>query len=98
PIEALIGGDITPVKVSAFYRIEGATDFTEVKLSKQGECKYTGAIPASAMKGSLIHYYVAALDGNGKSIAAKGSSGSPNILELTAPVKGKQVATKDDGE
>lgn len=99
PIEALVGGDITPVKVSVFYRVEGATDFTEVKLGKQGECKYTGAIPAAAMKGSLIHYYVAALDGNNKAIAAKGSSGSPNILELTAPVKGqKQVATKDDNE
>lgn len=99
PIEALVGGDITPAKVSVFYRVEGATDFTEVKLGKQGECKFTGAIPATAMKGSLIHYYVAALDGNNKAIAAKGSSGSPNILELTAPVKGtKQVATKDDTE
>jgi hypothetical protein len=96
PIEVLLGADITPVKVSAFYRVEGATDFTEVKLSKQGDCKYTGAIPATAMKGSLIHYYVAALDGNNKSIASKGSSGSPNILELTAPVK--NVAVKDDGE
>lgn len=97
PIEVLLGADITPVKVSAFYRVEGATDFTEVKLSKQGDCKYTGAIPATAMKGSLIHYYVAALDGNNKAIASKGSSGSPNILELTAPVK-KNVAIKDDGE
>ncbi|MBL9019329.1 MAG: hypothetical protein JNL83_34395 [Myxococcales bacterium] len=97
PIEVLLGADVTPVKVSAFYRVEGATDFTEVKLAKQGECKYTGAIPATAMKGSLIHYYVAALDGNNKAMASKGSSGSPNILELTAPVK-KNVAIKDDGE
>ncbi len=97
PIEALIGADITPVKVSVFYRVEGATDFTEVKLGKQGDCKFTGAIPAAAMKGSLIHYYVAALDGNNKAIAAKGSSGSPNILELTAPAK-KVVGTKDDNE
>jgi hypothetical protein len=97
PMEALVGADITPVKVSAFYRVEGATDFTEVKLSKQGDCKYTGALPATAMRGSLIHYYVAALDGNNKAIAAKGSAGSPNILEITAPVK-KVVATKDDGE
>ncbi|MEO7093793.1 MAG: hypothetical protein ABI175_11120, partial [Polyangiales bacterium] len=97
PIEALVGGDITPVKVSVFFRVEGSTDFTEVKLGKQGDCKYTGAIPATAMKGALIHYYVAALDGNNKAIAAKGSSGSPNILELTAAVK-KTVATKDDVE
>ncbi len=99
PIEALVGADITPVKVSLMYRVEGSTDFTEVKLGKQGDCKYTGAIPAGAMKGALIHYYVAALDGNNKAIAAKGSSGSPNILEITAPVK-KVVATKskDDNE
>ena len=97
PIEALVGADITPVKVAVMYRVEGMTEFTEVKLTKQGDCKYTGAIPAGAMKGSLIHYYVAALDGNNKAIAAKGSSGSPNILEITAPVK-KVVATKDDNE
>lgn len=97
PIEALVGSDIAPIKVSVFYRVEGSTDFTEVKLGKQGDCKYTGAIPATAMKGSLIHYYVAALDGNNKAIAAKGSSGSPNILELTAPAK-KVVGTKDDNE
>ncbi len=97
PIEALVGGDITPVKVAVMYRVEGSTNFTEVKLTKQGDCKYTGAIPAAAMKGSLIHYYVAALDGNNKAIAAKGSSGSPNILEITAPVK-KVVAIKDDNE
>ena len=81
-IEALIGSDISPVKVSVMYRTEGTTEFVESKLSKQGECKYTGAIPAAAMKGSLIHYYVAAYDGNNKVISGKGSSGSPNIMEL----------------
>ena len=61
PIEALVGADVDSVKVVVMYRPEGATEFTEVKLKKEGECKYTGAIPASAMKGSLLHYYVAAL-------------------------------------
>ena len=99
PIEALVGADITPVKVSLMYRVVGATDFTEVKLAKEGDCKYTGAIPAGAMKGALLHYYVAALDGNNKAIAAKGSSGSPNILELTAPVKPvKKVVAKGGGD
>lgn len=89
-IEALVGSDITPVKVAVMYRVEGATDFTEVKLTKQGDCKYTGAIPAAAMKGTLIHYYVAALNELNKPISARGSSGSPNILEISgvvAPIK-----------
>ena len=87
-IEALVGADITPSKVAVLYRVEGATDFTEAKLTKDGDCKYTGSIPAAAMKGSLVHYYVGAYDANNKVIAAKGSSGSPNILELTAAVAG----------
>ncbi len=85
-MEAIVGSEITPVKVAIMYRASGATDFTEVKMSKDGECRYTGSIPASAMKGELVHYYVGAFDANNKVIAAKGSSGSPNILELTAAV------------
>ncbi len=82
-IEALVGSEISPVKVSVMYRVEGATEFTEGKLTKQGDCKYTGAIPGSAMKGALIHYYVAAFNELNKPISAKGSSGSPNILEIS---------------
>lgn len=95
-MEAHVGGDITPVKVAIMYRAGKATDFTEVKMSKDGECKYTGAIPAAAMKGELIHYYVGAFDGNNKVIAAKGSSGSPNILELSAAVAVKAGGDNED--
>ena len=83
PIEAKVGNDVKAVKVSVMYRVEGATDFTEVKLTKQGECKYTGSIPAAAMKGGMVHYYVAAFNENAKPIASKGSSGSPNIIEIS---------------
>ncbi len=84
PIEVLAGSDVTSLKLVLAYRPEGATEFVESKLVKQGECKYAGEIPASAMKGSLVHYYVAALNDNNKAVASRGSSGSPNILELTA--------------
>jgi hypothetical protein len=94
-VEALLGKDVTASKVSVFFRPEGATDFTEVHMSKQGECKYTGTIPAAGMKGSLVHYYVAAYDGGMKPVAAKGSQGSPNIIEVTA---GPAVAVRGDDE
>jgi hypothetical protein len=97
PIEAFIGGEIQPAKVSVMYRPEGATDFTESRLSKQGDCKYTGSIPSSGMRGAVVHYYVAAYDANNRVIAGKGSSGSPNIMELTPgkpdgedPINGKK--------
>lgn len=84
PIEALVGSDLSPARVSVMYRPEGATEFIESKLTKQGDCKYTGAIPGAAMKGTVVHYYVAAYDANNKMIAGKGSASSPNIMELVA--------------
>ncbi|HSN28969.1 MAG TPA: tetratricopeptide repeat protein, partial [Kofleriaceae bacterium] len=96
-IEALVGSDVKPVKVSIMYRPEGATDFTEVKMSANG-CKYTGSIPASGLKGSLVHYYVAAYNEAGKPIAAKGSQGSPNIIEVTAPTPGSGGPSPSDDE
>ena len=82
PIEVLIGGDVSPARVVAMYRPEGAIDFTEIRLVRQGGCRYTGTIPAAAMHGALVHYYIAAYDANNKVLTAKGSSGSPNVLEL----------------
>lgn len=82
PIEALVGADVTPAKVVVMYRPEGGAKYTEVRLVKQGGCKYTGAIPGAAKQGALIHYYVAAYDENNRVIAGKGSFSSPNIMEL----------------
>ena len=94
-IEAMVGSDVKASKVSIMYRPEGATDFSEVKMSASG-CKYSGSIPASALKGSLVHYYVAAYNDAGKPIAAKGSAGSPNIIEVTAPAPGSKPSPSDD--
>ena len=65
------------------YRPEGATDFTEVKMKKEGDCKYTGAIPASAIKGIARPLLRRRVRRRAKPIASKGSSGSPNIIEIT---------------
>jgi hypothetical protein len=88
PIEVLVGSDVTSTKIGVFFRAEGSIEFTEGKLTKQGDCKYTGEIPGASMKGGLVHYYVAALNEVGKAVASRGSSGSPNIIELTAAVRG----------
>jgi hypothetical protein len=95
PIEALVGSELSPAKVVVMFRPEGAIDFTEVKLGRQAGCHFTGAIPASAMHGALVHYYIAAYDANNKVLAAKGSSGSPNILELSAASGGTPGDTED---
>jgi hypothetical protein len=84
-LDAWVAKDVNPAKVSIMYRSKGATDFTEIKMTKSGDCKYAGEIPGAAMAGDLVHYYVAAFNKGGKVIASKGSSGSPNIIELSTP-------------
>jgi hypothetical protein len=85
PIEVSVGGDAAPARVVVMYRAEGALDFVETRLTRQGACKYTGSIPASAARGSLVHYYVAAYDARNRVLAAKGSSSAPNQLDLRTP-------------
>lgn len=95
-IEAYLGPDVTATKVSVMYRPEGSTDFKEVQMQKQGECKYTGAIPPSAFKGSLVHYYVAAYGDGAKPVASKGSSGSPNIIEVSGVAAGGSLGDNEN--
>lgn len=107
PIEVVIGGDVSPARVVVMYRPEGAIDFTEVRLARQSGCRYAGAIPAAAMHGAVVHYYIAAYDANNRVLVAKGSSGSPNVLELGAagtargdaedPAGGKPESSPDPG-
>jgi hypothetical protein len=96
PMEAQLGSDVKAAKVSIMYRPEGATDFVEAQMTKQGDCKYVGAVPAKGMHGNLVHYYIAAYDGGNKLITSKGSAGSPNIMEVTAP--GPNVAKVDNDD
>lgn len=93
-IEAEVGEDVQPSKVSVLYRAPGATDFAEVKMTKAGGCTYSGAIPASAFSGDVVHYYVAAYNKAGKAVATKGSAGSPNLIE----VSGRAAVTGDGAD
>ena len=76
-----VGKDLNAKKVSVFYRPKGTEKFTEVALEASG-CRYSGAIPASAIQGDMLHYYVRAFDRKGKKVGQKGSKGSPNIMEI----------------
>jgi hypothetical protein len=95
-IEALVAKDVVAKKIAVMVRAEGATDFTEIALKKEGDCKYTGSIPGTTMKGTVLHYYVAAFNDMNKPVASKGSSGSPNIIELVAAPPPKVAGDNED--
>jgi hypothetical protein len=83
-VQALVASNVKATKVAVMYRPEGSSDFQEVDMTKHGACEYTATVPASGMHGTFVHYYVAAIGDNGKPVAAKGSAGSPNIIEIEA--------------
>lgn len=87
-VEAALGADVQAAKVAIMYRPRGASEFQEAPMTLSSQCVYGGKIPASALSGDLVHYYVAAYNAAGKVIASKGSAGSPNIIEVTAPAGG----------
>lgn len=83
-VEAALGADVNAAKVSIMYRPRGASEFQEAPMTLSSGCVYGGKIPASALTGDIVHYYVAAYNAAGKVIASKGSAGSPNIIEVSA--------------
>jgi hypothetical protein len=93
---ANLGSDVKPAKVVIMYRPQGATDFSEAKMTKKGECTYVGAIPEDAMRGELVHYYIGAYNAANKMIAGKGSQGSPNIIEVAGGASGRIIDDNED--
>ncbi len=87
-ISAMVGADLNAAKVSLFYRPAGSAQFSEVEMKRTGECKFAGTLPAKAIKGDSFHYYIAAFNKKGKALASKGSSDSPNIVEVLAVAGG----------
>ncbi len=94
-LEAYVGADVGAAKVAIMYRPQGAADFAEAKMSKKGDCAWYGAIPGEALRGELLHYYIAAFNGAGKMIAGKGSSSSPNIIEISGAAAGGGGGSSD---
>lgn len=81
PIAARVGDAVGAEGMSLFFRPAGVDSFTEVKMNRTGGCAYEAAIPAEAMKGDALQYYVAAMR-RGRMVSGSGSRTSPNILEL----------------
>jgi len=85
-VELKVSPDLKAAKVALYYRADGKVDFKEVTMGRQGQCAYSAAIPAEAVQGDVVHYFVSVFDARGKVIARSGSKGSPNIIEVTAAI------------
>ncbi|HLU64732.1 MAG TPA: hypothetical protein VKZ63_00565 [Kofleriaceae bacterium] len=81
-IQARVSDSLGADRVSLFYRVAGAEKYKEVPMERGDGCSYQADIPGAAMTGESIHYSVAAMSGD-EALASRGSSRSPNIIELT---------------
>jgi hypothetical protein len=81
------------VKVFLFYRSLGQSEFTSVEMKRRGPEK-VARIPAEAMQGKSVQYYLEAKDATNNLINHSGSQVDPNIIFLDASAA---VRTVGDG-
>lgn len=83
------------VKVYLNFRGAGEENFTTVIMKRRGPEKI-GRIPADALRGKSIQYYIEAKDPTGAVVKSAGSASDPNIVMIDASAPPQMVASYDD--
>jgi hypothetical protein len=89
PLRCVSGPGVSVSSVVLYYRPAGSESFTPVPMVRSRKGWYEGVVPASALVGKTLQYYVEAL-GPGKQVAtSNGQPDSPNLVIIrpgAAPV------------
>jgi hypothetical protein len=76
-------------KMVLFYRSAGKEEFTSVPMTRSHKGWYSGFVPANAVVGRSLQYYVEAQTPNKKAATSNGQPDSPNMMSIregAAPV------------
>ncbi|HZS41253.1 MAG TPA: hypothetical protein VFF06_30700 [Polyangia bacterium] len=82
PIRAQLGNDVGATRVFLFFRAGGQEDFISVPMKQQG-ADWVGVIPAEAVTGHAIQYYLEARDARGRPVVGSGSAPNPYIVTVS---------------
>jgi hypothetical protein len=82
PIRAQLGNDLGATRVFLFFRGGGQEDFISVPMKLQG-ADWVGVIPAEAVTGHAIQYYLEARDARGRPVVGSGSAPNPYIVSIS---------------
>jgi hypothetical protein len=87
PVKAQLGSDAGATRVFLFYRAGGQEDYVSVPMKNVGGADWVGAIPADAVVGRALQYYLEARDARGRAVVGSGSAPNPYIISIseTAP-------------
>jgi hypothetical protein len=70
-------------RIMLFYRSAGSETFTQVPMLRSHKGWYSGMVPASAVVGRTLQYYVEAqLPGKKSATTSNGHSDSPNLMSI----------------
>jgi hypothetical protein len=74
-----------------FYRAAGQSDYTAVRMARDGKEGYAASVPAHALSGRALEFYVEAEEAEGRVTASNGGEARPRVVTLRrgapAPVK-----------
>ncbi|MDB4970525.1 MAG: hypothetical protein JWN44_6214 [Myxococcales bacterium] len=83
PVRAKLGSDVGATRVFLFFRGSGQEDFVSVPMKNSGGAEWVGVIPADAVQGKSLQYYLEARDARGRAVVNAGSSPNPFIIVLS---------------
>lgn len=84
PLDVRVQMPVTKgVKVYVYYRGAGEPEFNQVLMRRHGAEK-VGRIPAEAMAGKSVQYYIEGKDDKGHVVKSFGSPADPNIVRIDA--------------
>ena len=83
PIRAQLGDDVGATRLFLFFRSDGQADFVSVPMKHTSGAEWVGVIPAEAVTGRALQYYLEARDARGRVVTDSGSAPSPYIVAIS---------------
>ena len=82
-------------KLDLYYRRAGAEQFQAVPLSEDPQGRMVAQIPAKAVTGGALHYYIEAKDAKGQVVGHSGEAASPNLVEIAGTASPEAIAASE---
>jgi tetratricopeptide (TPR) repeat protein len=80
PLRCMTRPGLPVARVLLYYRSAGSETFTAVPMVRSPKGWYQGVVPAKAVIGKSLQYYVEAEDPSKKVSTTNGDAGSPNLM------------------
>ncbi len=99
-IKALLGNDAGATRLFLFFRSGGQEDYVSLAMKHTKGAEFVASIPAEAVTGRALQYYLEARDQRGRPVVGSGSAPNPYIVTISEnapPGEGvPEVAVEED--